>query len=85
MVVSITRRNYFRPALRVLGLQEMRVHDLRHTAASLWLAAGFEPYKVSRWLGQANLSTTDMYSHLYPGDYSHHVARFAAFKESGIA
>ena len=52
MVVSITRRNYFRPTLRALGFREMRVHDLRHTAASLWLATGFEPHKVAQiWLG----------------------------------
>ncbi len=84
--VGSFRRNYFRPALRALGLQEMRVHDLRHTAASLWLAAGFEPYKVSRWLGHASITTTDtIYAHLYPSDYSQHVAQFAAFRESGSA
>lgn len=45
----------------------MRFHDLRHTAASLWLAAGYSPSEVSRWLGHANVSITDsVYSHLYP-------------------
>ncbi|MET4781241.1 tyrosine-type recombinase/integrase [Glaciihabitans sp. UYNi722] len=78
--VGSFRRNYFRPALRALGLQEMRVHDLRHTAASLWLAAGFEPYKVSRWLGHASITTTDtIYAHLYPSDYSQHVAQFSEY------
>ena len=80
MVVSITRRNYFRPALRAVGLREMRVHDLRHTAASLWLAAGFEPWEVSRWLGHASITTTDtIYAHLFPSDYSRHVAQFAEY------
>jgi integrase len=45
------QRNYFRPALRAAGLGEMRFHDLRHTFASLILAAGFAPFEVSRWLG----------------------------------
>jgi integrase len=78
--VGSFRRNYFRPALRALGLPEMRVHDLRHTAASLWLAAGLKPYEVSRWLGHASITTTDsIYAHLYPSDYTEHVARFDAF------
>jgi integrase len=65
--VGSFRRNYFRPALRAVKLPEMRVHDLRHTAASLWLAAGFKPYEVSRWLGHASVTTTDaIYAHLYP-------------------
>lgn len=34
------RRNYFKPALTRAELPAIRVHDLRHTAASLWLAAG---------------------------------------------
>jgi len=78
--VGSFRRNYFRPALRALGMPDMRVHDLRHTAASLWLAAGFKPYEVSRWLGHANITTTDsIYAHLYPSDYTEHVAKFDAF------
>lgn len=67
--VGSYRRNYFRPALKALGMPDMRVHDLRHTAASLWLAAGAKPYEVSRWLGHANINTTDtIYAHMYPSD-----------------
>jgi integrase len=81
--VGSFRRNYFRPTLRALGLQEMRVHDLRHTAASLWLAAGFKPYEVSRWLGHASITTTDaIYTHIYPSDYAHHVTKFDEFLRS---
>ncbi|MDC7804864.1 tyrosine-type recombinase/integrase [Sphingomonas sp. BLCC-B65] len=74
------RRNYFKPALARAELPAIRVHDLRHTAASLWLAAGFPPYQVSRWLGHASVVTTDtIYSHLYPTDYAQHIARFERF------
>lgn len=74
------RRNYFKPALTRAELPAIRVHDLRHTAASLWLAAGFPPYQVSRWLGHASVVTTDtIYSHLYPTDYAQHIARFERF------
>lgn len=76
------RRNYFKPALARAELPAIRVHDLRHTAASLWLAAGFPPYQVSRWLGHASVVTTDtIYSHLYPTDYAQHIARFERFAE----
>lgn len=78
--IGSLRRNYLRPALRAEGLPEMRFHDLRHTFASLMLAAGFPPYEVSRWLGHANLATTDsIYAHLYPSDYASHVEQFEAF------
>lgn len=73
-------RYYLRPAVADEGLPPMRLHDLRHTYASLMLAAGFPPYEVSRWLGHAKLATTDaIYAHLYPSDYSGHVDRFSAF------
>ena len=43
----------------------MRVHDLRHTAASLWLAAGADPKVVQRVLGHATAAMTmDLYGHL---------------------
>lgn len=75
-------RNHFKPALTRAKLPKMRVHDLRHTAASLWLAAGFQPYEVSRWLGHANVSTTDaIYAHLYQTDYSDHLDRFEAYRD----
>lgn len=84
--VGSFRRIYFRPVLRALGLKEMRVHDLRHTAASLWLAAGFEPWEVSRWLGHASITTTDtIYAHLYPSGYTRHIEKFSAFVRADLA
>lgn len=71
--VASFRRNYFKPALALAKLPPMRVHDLRHTAASLWLTAGFSPFQVSRWLGHA---TDTVYSHLYPTDYARQIERF---------
>ncbi|QDZ16673.1 tyrosine-type recombinase/integrase [Humibacter ginsenosidimutans] len=58
----------------------MRWHDLRHTYASLMLAAGIWPHKVSHWMGHASLVTTDtVYGHLYPSDYSAETAQYEAF------
>lgn len=46
------------------GLPHIRVHDLRHTAASL-LAAKATPKQVQEFLGHSDISTTmDIYTHL---------------------
>jgi integrase len=48
-----------------VGLQGFRVHDLRHTAASVWLGARADPKVVQRVLGHATASMTmDLYGHL---------------------
>jgi len=63
---------YFSTALesitRATGIRRVRLHDLRHTAASLMLAAG-EPFKVvSEMLGHANPTITqNIYAHAMPG------------------
>jgi integrase len=50
------------------GVPRIRFHDLRHTAASLMLAAGVPAKVASERLGHATISITlDTYSHLLPG------------------
>ena len=52
----IDPRNYkraFDRALERAGLAHMRIHDLRHTAASLLLAQGVSPKMISEILGHA--------------------------------
>jgi integrase len=50
---------------RAIGRPRLRVHDLRHTAASLWLAAGADPKVVQRVLGHSSAAMTmDLYGHL---------------------
>ena len=52
-------------ATSAAGLQGFRVHDLRHTAASVWLGARADPKVVQRVLGHATASMTmDRYGHL---------------------
>lgn len=44
-----------------------RIHDMRHTHASLMLAGGMSIYELSRRLGHESIQTTiDRYSHLVP-------------------
>jgi integrase len=52
-------------ATRSIGLPRLRLHDLRHTAASVWLGAGADPKVVQRILGHASAAMTmDLYGHL---------------------
>ena len=43
----------WREAVAAIGRPTLRVHDLRHTAASVWLASGADPKVVQRVLGHA--------------------------------
>lgn len=57
-----------------------RIHDLRHTAASWWLAAGTDIHVVRDQLGHESITTTlDTYGHLLPGARDEARARMAAF------
>jgi len=50
------------------GLRRVRLHDLRHGAASLMLAAGVDLALVSKRLGHSSVAiTADTYSHLLEG------------------
>ena len=42
------------PLLRHLGLELRRPYQMRHTAATLWLAAGENPEWIARQLGHTN-------------------------------
>lgn len=55
----------WKDALEEIGRPGLRVHDLRHTAASIWLGAGADPKVVQRVLGHASAAMTmDLYGHL---------------------
>ncbi len=60
------------------GLPRIRLHDLRHTWATLALAAGEHPKVVQERLGHANVSITlDIYSHVTEGLHSDAASRVA--------
>jgi integrase len=60
-----TRR--FVSASQRAGVRQIRLHDLRHTWATLALQAGIHPKVVSERLGHATTSITlDIYSHVQP-------------------
>jgi integrase len=54
--------------VRASGLPRIRLHDLRHTCASLMLSAGVPAKVASERLGHSSISITlDTYSHVLPG------------------
>lgn len=63
-----------------LGVPVIRLHDLRHTSASLGLAAGEPLLEASRRLGHSSITiTADIYSHISPA-----AARRSAERLAGL-
>jgi len=55
----------FRIVIKKAGLTPIRLHDLRHTAATLALTAGVHPKVVAERLGHSTIGVTiDLYSHI---------------------
>ena len=49
------------------GVKKIRIHDLRHSHASLLIELGFSILLVSERLGHEDIQTTlEIYAHLYP-------------------
>ena len=49
------------------GVKKIRIHDLRHSHASLLIEKGVPPLAISERLGHEDIQTTlNTYSHLYP-------------------
>jgi integrase len=65
------RKNFmgrvFGPCTRRAGLEGLRFHDLRHTAAALAISIGAHPKVIQQRLGHSSIKTTlDTYGHLLP-------------------
>jgi site-specific recombinase XerD len=51
-------------ARSLVGLEDVRIHDLRHSYASFLVNAGRSLYEVQRLLGHTQIKTTQRYAHL---------------------
>ena len=70
--------NGFAEVMKRAGLPGVRLHDLRHTHASLMLQAGVHAKVVSERLGHASVGITlDTYSHVLPGVQEEAAERFS--------
>jgi integrase len=64
-----SHRSWWLTGLKKAGLKPMRLHDLRHTAASLMVHSGANVRAVSRQLGHKSVAMTlDIYSDLFDDD-----------------
>ncbi|MCD8357485.1 MAG: site-specific integrase [Clostridia bacterium] len=53
--------------IKKAGVKRIRIHDLRHSHASLLIEMGYSPLLIAERLGHENIETTlQIYSHLYP-------------------
>ena len=59
-------KRHFKPLCRKVDIQ-MRWHDLRHFAVSLWIEQGFPPRAIMEFAGHSSIQLTfDLYGHLLP-------------------
>jgi integrase len=62
-------RNLFKPSCSAASLKPLRLHDLRHTYASISLARGMDIRVLSEQMGHSSYSfTLDTYGGLVPAD-----------------
>ena len=67
------------------GLPPIRLHDLRHTSASIGLAGGESLLEVSRRLGHSSITiTADTYSHVSPATAAESAKRLANLIDDAI-
>ena len=69
--ISITKNMIDKKFKQILSrnndIKKIRIHDLRHSHASLLINQGEDYLVVKERLGHASITTTiDTYSHLYP-------------------
>lgn len=69
---SNIRRRWHSPTLKAAKLPYIRLHDLRHTAATLAVAGGESILFVQAQLGHTSVRTTQRYAH--PDHQAHHAA-----------
>lgn len=64
------------------GVRKIRLHDLRHSHASMLINMGIEPFEIKNRLGHERIYTTiDTYCHLYPDKQNEIADRLDSIKE----
>ncbi|WP_336976348.1 tyrosine-type recombinase/integrase [Brevundimonas nasdae] len=60
----VSLKGTWKTAIKVAKLPGLRLHDLRHSAASFMVNSGVDLFTVGKVLGHANVASTARYSHL---------------------
>jgi site-specific recombinase XerC len=83
LTLGQARYAFQKAAAAVEGCQGVRLHDLRHTCASLAIREGANVKVVQKLLGhQTATLTLDRYGHLYPDDLEAVAVAFDAVAQS---
>lgn len=61
---SLFRQRHWSKDLKACGIRPMRIHDARHTYASLFMMNGGNLYELKEILGHSSIKTTERYAHL---------------------
>ncbi len=66
---SAASKSWFKTSAESIGVAQLHIHDLRHTAASLALQSGANVKAIQRMLGHASAAMTlDVYADLFDDD-----------------
>ena len=65
------RARHWNPAVRAAGLEHRTPYALRHTFASLAIAAGVSLFELARFMGTSVEQIDHTYGHLLPGSSRH--------------
>lgn len=71
--------------IKASGVKRIRIHDLRHSHASLLIEMGFSALEVRDRLGHEKVETTlNTYAHLYPNKQTHLAERLDSEYQEGL-
>jgi integrase len=57
-------RKPFEAACTIAGIEGLRIHDLRHSFATLAIMGGASLYDVQKLLGHSDIAMTQRYAHM---------------------
>jgi integrase len=79
------RSRFWRPATDAAGIPPVTIHEMRHTCASLSLAAGVDIKMLQQILGHASAAMTlDLYGHLILGRHDAYLERLDRMAEEAL-
>ena len=71
---NFRKRTWYKAVATATVASGFDIHDMRHTAISLWIAAGIDVLQVSTFAGHTSVAfTLKQYGHLFP--HSGHAVR----------
>ncbi len=76
----------FKAVLKTAGLRSIRIHDLRHTFASILISAGHNLKYIQNQMGHSSSKITlDLYGHLMPEVHEGAAKKSEDFVFSGVS